>query len=122
MIQTHPELAAWLARQEADFQAWAEATGTPETWDFSPASLDTLEAVVRERYADTRAINDARDSTFIQVASWYVGEIARRVNGAAWLRPPQCSPSTHSAPSSSNRTRTTTRRWRPSWADRCAMR
>lgn len=84
MIQTHPELAAWLARQEADFPTWAEATDTPETWDFSPASLDVLEAVVRERYADSRAIHDARGSIFIQVASWYVGEIARLVNGAAW--------------------------------------
>jgi hypothetical protein len=84
VTQMHPELAAWLARQEADFLAWAEATATPGTWDFSPASLDALEAIVRERYADDRAIDDAWDSTFVQVASWYVGEIARRVNGAAW--------------------------------------
>ncbi|WP_327116150.1 hypothetical protein OHB12_03735 [Nocardia sp. NBC_01730] len=84
MTQMHPELAAWLTRQEADFPSWAEATGTPETWDFSPASLNALEALIRERYADTRAIDAARHSTFVQVASWYVGEIARRVNGAAW--------------------------------------
>ena len=85
MIQMDPELAAWLARQETDFPAWAEATGTPQTWDFSPASLDALEAIVRERYADDRAIDDAQDSTFVQVATWYVGEIGRRVNdGAAW--------------------------------------
>jgi hypothetical protein len=84
MTQMHPELAAWLARQEADFPAWAEATGTPQTWDFSPASLDALEAIIRERYADARAVDDAWHSTFVQVAGWYVGEIARRVNGAAW--------------------------------------
>jgi len=85
MSETHPELAAWLARQESDFPAWAEATGTPETWDFSPASLDALETLVRERYADVDAVDDALDSTFVQVAGWYVGEIARRVNdGAAW--------------------------------------
>lgn len=85
MSEMHPELAAWLARQEADFPAWAEATGTPETWDFSPASLDALETLVREQYADTDAVNAARHGTFVQVAHWYVGEIARRVNdGAAW--------------------------------------
>ena len=84
MTRPHPELAAWLARQEADFPAWAAATGTPERWDFSPASLDALETLVRERYADADAIDDALDSTFVQGASWYVGEIARRVNGAAW--------------------------------------
>lgn len=85
MSETHPELAAWLARQEADFPAWAEATGTPETWDFSPGSLDVLEMLVRERYADADAVDDALDSTFVQVAIWYVGEVARRVNdGAAW--------------------------------------
>ncbi|MEV6339443.1 hypothetical protein AB0M12_32590 [Nocardia vinacea] len=82
MTQMHPELAAWLTRQEADFSAWAEATGTPETWDFAPASLDALEAIVRERYADACAIDDARESTFVQVACWYIGEIARHVNGA----------------------------------------
>lgn len=68
-----------------DFPAWAQATGTPETWDFSPASLDTLETLIRERYADFEAIYAARHSTFVQVANWYIGEIARRVNdGAAW--------------------------------------
>ncbi|MEU6378957.1 hypothetical protein [Streptomyces sp. NPDC046909] len=85
MSETHPELAAWLARQEADFPAWAEATGTAETWDFSPASLDTLELLVRDRYADMHAVNTDRHSTFVQVAQWYIGEVARRVNdGADW--------------------------------------
>ncbi|WP_329343362.1 hypothetical protein OG866_43035 [Streptomyces sp. NBC_00663] len=85
MSETHPELAAWLARQEAEFPAWAEATGTPKSWDFSPASLDVLEIHVRRRYTDANAVNDDVDSTFIQVAIWYIGEVARRVNdGAAW--------------------------------------
>ncbi|MFK0172469.1 hypothetical protein ACIQU5_27095 [Streptomyces sp. NPDC090306] len=84
MARTHPGLATWLARREADFPAWAEATGTPGTWDFSPGSLDALEAAVRAEYAGTNAFDAARDSTFVQVAGWYLGEVARRVNGAAW--------------------------------------
>lgn len=85
MTRMHPELAAWLARQEAGFPAWAEETGTPERWDFSPASLDTLEALVRERYADEHAFADAvREGTLLQVAGWYVGETIRRARGCTW--------------------------------------
>ncbi|MFE0193049.1 hypothetical protein [Streptomyces sp. NPDC058989] len=81
----HPWLTGWLAEREQHFAVWAEETGRPAgTWDFSPASLDALEALVRERFTTKDAFKTAKEGAFLQGACWYVGEVARRDRGAAW--------------------------------------
>ncbi|WP_141720997.1 hypothetical protein [Streptomyces sp. Ncost-T10-10d] len=82
--QTHPDLPAWLTERVQSFEHWAEATGTPETWDFSPQSLDTLEGLIRSRCnGDTESLAARRDA-FLQGACWYIGEVVCRAQGAVW--------------------------------------
>lgn len=84
----HPELAAWLNERAAAFEEWAEATGTPERWDFSTESMDALEDLVRRTFSDEEAFLSARSETFVQGAVWYVGEMLCRHKGAEWAYDP----------------------------------
>ncbi|WP_419996227.1 hypothetical protein [Streptomyces boninensis] len=80
-----PDLPAWLAERSRQFDGWCRATGAPEgTWDFSPASLDALEELVRARYGSEEQIDDDRMGLFLQGACWYVGEVAVRQRGYRW--------------------------------------
>jgi hypothetical protein len=82
-----PWLAAWLAERERAFPAWAAGSGVaPASWDFSPASVDALEALVRRRLPATGALTDAAHHDFAQGAAWYYGEVARRNKTAARWR------------------------------------
>ncbi|MGG7569454.1 hypothetical protein [Streptomyces sirii] len=84
-VPQHPWLSSWLAEREQTFAAWIEETGLPaQTWDFSPASLDVLERLVRERFPAKEEFNEGEAGLFLQDASWYVGEVARRDRDAAW--------------------------------------
>ncbi|GAA0698991.1 hypothetical protein GCM10010193_62300 [Kitasatospora atroaurantiaca] len=73
-----PELLAWLDERSAGFARWAEETGTPQRWDFSPESLDALEDLVREVFADEEEVLAAKGSPFVHGATWYIGEVIRR--------------------------------------------
>ncbi|MER6051293.1 hypothetical protein ABT168_28235 [Streptomyces sp. NPDC001793] len=83
-------LDTWLAARRDAFPAWAEAAGgTPADWDFSPASLDRLEALVRARFTTYEEMVAAKDEPFLAGAAWYLGEVQVRTCGAVWRCRPQ---------------------------------
>ncbi|MGP9019910.1 hypothetical protein ACT1U9_16120 [Streptomyces sp. BR1] len=89
----NPRLNDWLDRQRVAFPAWCEVLEqAPRVWDFSPASLDRLEDLVRDRFASYEAADEAADSPFMQVAAWYLGEVQVRGFGAVWKCAPDPEP------------------------------
>ncbi|MEK2475567.1 hypothetical protein [Streptomyces noursei] len=83
-------LHTWLAERRAAFPAWADAAGGgTAAWDFSPASLDRLEDLVRGRFATYEEIAAARNDPFLVGAAWYFGEVQVRECGALWRCRPQ---------------------------------
>ncbi|WP_170290736.1 hypothetical protein [Kitasatospora atroaurantiaca] len=86
--QRHPELLMWLSERSSGFENWAQATGTPERWDFSPASLDVLEDLLRQTLTGEEDIDEQRRGAFIQGAVWYLGEVACRATGVVWKYEP----------------------------------
>ncbi|WP_328535270.1 hypothetical protein [Streptomyces sp. NBC_00344] len=82
----NPRLSAWLGTQRDDFPAWSQEHGGG--WDFTPASLDRLEELVRARFSAWKEADLARDTVLLQVASWYLGEVQVRHCGAQW----RCDP------------------------------
>ncbi|MGN9913836.1 hypothetical protein ACTMTJ_40510 [Phytohabitans sp. LJ34] len=77
-------LAAWLARQESGFPAWAARYGPGVEWDFSVGSLDRLEEVLRRTVTSVAELTDGRQRYFSDGASWYYGEVLRRGLGGFW--------------------------------------
>ncbi|MFJ9410460.1 hypothetical protein [Streptomyces sp. NPDC101393] len=86
--QNHPELLAWLSERAAGFDEWALGTGTPERWDFTPASLDALEGLVKQAVPGEEDIDELRCGAFLQGAVWYLGEVACRSAGVVWRYEP----------------------------------
>jgi len=82
----NPQLREWLGAQEAAFPAWAAATG--QDWDFSPASVDRLEELVRGAYAGYDEIAAAEGTPAVTVPAWYFGEVHNRHYGTRWERRP----------------------------------
>ncbi|MFE5584770.1 hypothetical protein [Kitasatospora sp. NPDC056531] len=82
----NPRLAGWLAAQRRAFPAWADENDGD--WDFTPASLDRLEALIRSRFADWEAVHGAAGTPLLTVAAWYLGETLIRRCGVMW----RCSP------------------------------
>jgi hypothetical protein len=76
-----PWLENWLAERERAFPDWAADAGGG--WDFSPTSLDALEALIRRRLPTEGAFDDAANHDFVEGAVWYFGEVARRHKPAA---------------------------------------
>ncbi|WP_306323773.1 MULTISPECIES: hypothetical protein [unclassified Streptomyces] len=75
-------LPLWLAEQQSRFSEWVrEVDGV---WDFSPESLDRLEAAVRERYRTQEEFWGAEAERFLQVAAWYLGEVHNRHRNTQW--------------------------------------
>ncbi|MFG2828557.1 hypothetical protein ACGFWI_14040 [Streptomyces sp. NPDC048434] len=87
----HPELLAWLNERAATFERWSQSTGIVEDLDFSDASLETLEDLVRSRYETHEQVSEARTGEFIQGAVWYIGELLRQRFGMVWGYEP-CRP------------------------------
>ncbi|MGG2462733.1 hypothetical protein ACO0M4_23435 [Streptomyces sp. RGM 3693] len=89
-------LNTWLAARRDAFAAWATAAGggTAE-WDFSPASLDRLEALVRGRFASYEEMVAAHGDPFLVGAAWYFGEVQVRECGAVWRWRPRPSEDPH---------------------------
>jgi hypothetical protein len=80
-------MAQWLAAQEEVFADWAASTGRPGDFDFTPASLDALEEVLRSRLAGLsggRVFELYKDPIFYG-ALWYLGEVICRSCGARWM-------------------------------------
>ncbi|MFE3326977.1 hypothetical protein [Streptomyces sp. NPDC059176] len=81
----HPDLLVWLADRQAAFGRWAREAGGVHRFDFSDASLDALEGLVKEKFAESEEITAQRRSLFIQGAVWYIGEtLRRRREGWVW--------------------------------------
>ncbi|MET8367406.1 hypothetical protein ABZU53_27995 [Micromonospora sp. NPDC005194] len=78
-------LAEWLAVQEEVFPRWAEATGRPADFDFTPASLGALEEVLREALAPQAGTGTLYDDPVFNCAVWYLGETICRNHQARWL-------------------------------------
>jgi hypothetical protein len=78
------QLTDWLSEQEQAFPGWARAHADAGTWDFSPESLDALEALTRRQVTgDVEAATGAQRA-FVQQAAWYLGEVLRRSFGGQW--------------------------------------
>lgn len=55
-----------------------------------PGSLDRLEAVLRDRFADSGALLAAKSDPFVQGVVWYLGEVVRRAReGVVWQYQPR---------------------------------
>ncbi|MFF8603178.1 hypothetical protein ACF065_32635 [Streptomyces sp. NPDC015232] len=81
----HPDLLVWLAERRDAFESWARDAGGVDRFDFSDASLDALEELVRGRFAAPEEITAQRRSPFVQGAVWYIGEtLCRRRAGWVW--------------------------------------
>ncbi|MEX0172810.1 hypothetical protein [Streptomyces sp. LMG1-1-1.1] len=81
----HPDLLAWLTERQASFERWAREAGGVDRFDFSDASLDVLEDLVKASFAESEEITAQRRSPFIQGAVWYIGEtLRRRREGWVW--------------------------------------
>lgn len=79
---SNPVLDAWLQIQQQEFPAWAQRYDGD--WDFTPGSLERLEALVRSRYTSSDQAWEERGSDFLQTAAWYVGEVHNRTCGTQW--------------------------------------
>jgi hypothetical protein len=79
----NPLLNGWLESMRERFPAWSERHGGG--WDFAVESLARLQDLVRTAYdGDCARAKADRDSDFLQVASWYVGEVHNRHYGSVW--------------------------------------
>ncbi|MEU9503167.1 hypothetical protein [Streptomyces sp. NPDC048196] len=77
----------WLGQCMRDFRdGWIEEAGygDREFWAFTPASLDQLEAILRDRCPTLEAFNDVCSSRFWTVAAWYVGMVVTEEKAATW--------------------------------------
>ncbi|MFF6802095.1 hypothetical protein [Streptomyces sp. NPDC012616] len=90
----HPELLRWLGVRAREFARWTDEAGPAADggrhWDFSPASLDLLETVLRERFDDSAGLLGAKSGALVQGAVWYLGEVVRRArDGVVWQYRPR---------------------------------
>lgn len=76
-------LDKWLAEHAAGLPTWlAEYADRPERWDFSPESLDELEAAVRRLVPGPDELSAYPE--FADGAAWYLGEVLRPAMRAHW--------------------------------------
>ncbi len=94
----HPELLAWLAERQAAFPRWAEDAGGVERFDFSPASLDVLDDLLRQTFGTDAEIAAQRREPFVQGAVWYLGEVVCRERGTVWKYEPDTADDQEPAP------------------------
>ncbi|MFI9810250.1 hypothetical protein ACIHEJ_39225 [Streptomyces sp. NPDC052301] len=84
----NPDLLAWLTERQAGFERWAEEAGGSSRFDFSPASLDGLEELIREGFETPEDVTEQRRTPFLQGAVWYLGELFCRHRGMVWKYEP----------------------------------
>lgn len=81
----HPELLVWLAERRSAFVRWADGAGGRERFDFTTASLDMLDDLIRETFDSSEDIDSPRRrDDFVQGAVWYVGEMMCGKHGMVW--------------------------------------
>ncbi|MDI3417741.1 DUF6333 family protein [Streptomyces luteolus] len=76
----------WPSERFHDYLGWwaEKAGGGRERWDFSPASLDALEELLRDRLGTVEEYDRVAERSFWIVAAWYVGEYVVRNKDAGW--------------------------------------
>ncbi|MGY0060990.1 hypothetical protein ACWY4P_31355 [Streptomyces sp. LZ34] len=84
----HPELLTWLAERQAAFPSWAQSNGPADRFDFTPASLDVLEILLKETFDTDAELAARRREPFVQGAVWYLGEAICRTRGTVWKYEP----------------------------------
>jgi hypothetical protein len=85
----HPELMAWLLERQNTFPSWADQAGGAALFDFTPASLDVLDTLIRETASGLDQLTEQRRTPFVQGAVWYVGEMMCRTHGMVWRYTPE---------------------------------
>lgn len=82
-------LDRWLAEREAGFPRWlADYAGGHGTWDFSPESLDTLQALVCSNITSVDDFYKPEFRDLTDGAAWYFGQVMKRVADAQWCYNP----------------------------------
>ncbi len=77
---------AWCDAQERAFSTGSWPHSGRHDWDFSPESLDLLEELLLEEFADPSEVESPQHAAVIGVASWYIGEVYLRAKGGGyWL-------------------------------------
>jgi hypothetical protein len=88
-------LAGWLVERRAAFPDWVRTFAGQGSWDFTPDTLDALEALTRRITPSTNDLYDAANHDFVQGAIWYLGEVLRAPKGGDWyFRPGDPDPCT----------------------------
>lgn len=80
----HPDLLRWRGERQDAHERWAEETSFAGLLDFTPASLGTLDDLIRETANSMEEVTDQRMTPFIQGAIWYVGEVFCRHQKMVW--------------------------------------
>ena len=81
---TGVDAEAWAAEQERAFPDWANRFGGSQIWDFTTTSLQAIADVVFHECPTVADLDDPVNVTFIDVTSWYLGEILRRAEPGKW--------------------------------------
>ncbi|MGX7760402.1 hypothetical protein ACWQ06_17320 [Streptomyces angustmyceticus] len=75
----------WQSARMLDYlDWWAEEAGGRQRWNFTPASLDRLESLLRENFPTVEDYHAASDEPFWVMAAWYVGKCVVEGKGAQW--------------------------------------
>jgi hypothetical protein len=77
-------LEAWLTERERAFPRWAAAHADAGTWDFSPESLDALEALLRHTLRSPADLATPEGRELAEQSAWYLGEVMICVKGGRW--------------------------------------
>ncbi|MFI7072596.1 hypothetical protein [Micromonospora sediminicola] len=81
-------LARWLSEMEAELDRWwPQSLQERSSFDFSVESLDALERLVLDRFADWAAVQAAADDPFVIGAVRYLGETLIRSGAGRWAYP-----------------------------------
>lgn len=80
----HPGLLRWMGERREAHERWAEQTSFADALDFTPASLETLDSLVRNIANSMEEVTDQRMTPFVQGAIWYVGEVFCRHRKLVW--------------------------------------
>lgn len=76
----------WPNERLHDYLTWwaDQAGGGRERWDFTPASLEAMEDLLRDRLGTVEEYDKVAGNSFWTVAAWYAGEYVVRRKKAGW--------------------------------------
>lgn len=85
-LTTRDDFEYWIVDMDDALDRFMQILPEPlrEKLDYSPASLDHLEAWILERYPNTTAMLENSQSRIVDGAARYIGESFRRAIGGYW--------------------------------------